>query len=66
MMRHRIVQLFNRGNFRYTVTLILPTDMTALEEKFAEVMADIVAEKLNHAELGYLIKRLEESDKIYL
>lgn len=50
----------------YTVTLILPTDMTALEEKFAEVMADIVAEKLNHAELGYLIKRLEESDKIYL
>ena len=40
--------------------------MTALEEKFAEVMADIVAEKLNHAELGYLIKRLEESDKICL
>ena len=42
----------------YTVTLILPTDMTALEEKFAEVMADIVAEKLTHAELGYFIKSI--------
>lgn len=50
----------------YTVTLILPTDMTVLEDKFAEVMADIVAEKLTHAELGYLIQRLEESDKICL
>ncbi|MDU2491139.1 MAG: hypothetical protein E7D27_11240 [Clostridium celatum] len=50
----------------YTVTLILPEDMTALEEKFAEVMADIVSEKLSHAELGYLIQRLEESDKVYL
>ena len=43
----------------YTVTLILPTDMTALEEKFAEVMADIVAEKLSHQELGVFIDKLE-------
>ena len=50
----------------YTVTLILPTEMTALEEKFAEVMADIVASKLTHAELGYYIKRLEESENICL
>ncbi|WP_298126806.1 hypothetical protein [uncultured Clostridium sp.] len=50
----------------YTVTLILPNDMEALEEKFAEVMADIVAEKLTHEELGYYIKRLEEIDKICL
>lgn len=40
--------------------------MTALEDKFAEVMADIVAEKLTHAELGHLIQRLEESDAVYL
>lgn len=51
---------------RYTVTLILPEDMDALEEKFAEVMAEVVSQKLNHAELGYLIQRLEESDKVYL
>ena len=47
----------------YTVTLILPTDMTALEEKFAEVMADIVAEKLSHQELGVFIDKLEKLDK---
>lgn len=43
----------------YTVTLILPSDMETLEEKFAEVMADIVASKLTHDELGEYIKRLE-------
>ena len=47
----------------YTVTLILPTDMTALEEKFAEVMADIVAERLSHQELGVFIDKLEKLDK---
>lgn len=47
----------------YTVTLILPTDMRALEDKFAEVMADIVAEKLSHEELGIYIDKLEKLDK---
>ena len=32
----------------YTVTLILPTDMKVLENKFNEVMADIVAKRLTH------------------
>ncbi|WP_298126548.1 hypothetical protein [uncultured Clostridium sp.] len=47
----------------YTVTLILPTDMEALEEKYAEVMAEIVAEKLSHEELGIFIDKLEELDR---
>ena len=44
----------------YTVTLIFPKDMEALEDKFAEVMADIVSEKLNHEELGVFIDKLEK------
>lgn len=44
----------------YTVTLILPEDTTELEKKFSEVMADIVAKRLTHEELGALIKILEE------
>lgn len=47
----------------YTVTLILPTDMSVLEEKFAEVMADIVAKRLTHEELGILIEKLEEQER---
>ncbi|ADL52072.1 hypothetical protein [Clostridium cellulovorans] len=42
-----------------TVTVILPKDMTELEEKYAEVMASIVAEKLTTEQLGFLIKVLE-------
>lgn len=47
----------------YTVTLILPTDMTILENKFNEVMADIVAKRLSHEELGILIEKLEEQEE---
>lgn len=46
----------------YTVTLILPTDMTVLESKFNEIMADIVAKRLSHEELGTLIEKLEEQE----
>lgn len=51
-----------KGEFKimYTVTLIFPKDMEALEDKFAEVMADIVSEKLNHEELGVFIDKLEK------
>ncbi len=44
------------------VTLILPKNMTFLEEKYAEVLADIVAEMLSTEELGYLISKLENKD----
>ena len=47
----------------YTVTLILPTDMSVLEEKYAGVMADIVAKRLTHKELGILIEKLEEQGR---
>lgn len=47
----------------YTVTLILPTDMTILENKYNEVMADIIAKRLSHEELGILIEKLEEQEK---
>lgn len=47
----------------YTVTLVLPTDMTVLESKFNEVIADIVSKRLSHEELGILIKKLEEQEK---
>lgn len=44
------------------VTLILPKDMASLEEKYAEVLADIVSEILPTEELGYLISRLEKEN----
>lgn len=50
----------------YEVTLILPENTDELENKFAEVMADIVAKKLNHEELGILINKLEKIDKATL
>lgn len=50
----------------YEVTLILPEDTTELEDKFAEVMANIVSNKLTHEELGVFINKLENLDKIQL
>lgn len=47
----------------YTITLILPKDRRKLEEKYTEVLADIVAEQLTHEELGCLIKKLEKKDE---
>jgi hypothetical protein len=44
----------------YSVTLILPKTMVLLEEKYAEVLADIVADRLTEDELGYLISKLEK------
>lgn len=38
-----------------TVTLMLPKDITKLEEKYAEVLAEIIAEMLSVEELEYLI-----------
>lgn len=50
----------------YEVTLILPEDTKKLEDKFAEVMADIIAKKLSHEELGVFIDKLESLDKVQL
>lgn len=50
----------------YEVTLILPENTEELENKFAEVMADIVVKKLSHEELGVLINKLENIDKAIL
>lgn len=50
----------------YEVTLILPEDTKELEDKFAEVMADIVSKKLTHEELGVFIDKLESLDKAEL
>ena len=50
----------------YEVTLILPEETKELEDKFAEVMADIVANKLTHEELGVFINKLENLDKVQL
>lgn len=47
----------------YNITLILPKDMTELEGKFAEVMAEIVSQKLTNAELGIFIKKLEADNR---
>ncbi|MCB2297758.1 hypothetical protein [Clostridium tagluense] len=44
------------------VTLILPKDMTILEKKYAEVLADIIAEKLTPEELEYLISELDKKE----
>lgn len=50
----------------YEVTLILPEDTKELEDKFAEVMADIVIKKLSHEDLGVFIDKLENLDKVQL
>jgi len=44
----------------YSVTLILPKNKKLLEKKYAEVLADIVADRLTNEELRYLIQKLEE------
>ncbi|WP_251861847.1 hypothetical protein [Clostridium sp. Marseille-Q2269] len=41
------------------VNLILSKDISNLEEKCSEVLADIVAEMLTTEELEYLISQLE-------
>ena len=48
----------------YTVTLILPKDKTILEKKYADVLADIIANQLTHDELGYLIEEFEKREKV--
>lgn len=53
-------------NINYQVTMILPEDTKELENKFAEVMADIVAKKLTNEELEVFIEKLEKLDKEYL
>lgn len=45
----------------YTVTLILPKDRTALEEKYAEIMAKVTSEILSAGETTELIRLLKES-----
>lgn len=44
------------------VTLILPNDMTILEEKYSEALADVVAEMLTTKELEYLISEIEKKN----
>jgi hypothetical protein len=44
------------------VTLILPNDMTFLEEKYSEVLASVVSEMLSLEELEYLISELEKNE----
>lgn len=42
------------------VTLILPKDMTSLQEKYSRALAEVVSEILTTEELNYLITKLEE------
>ena len=44
------------------VTLILPRDMSILEKKYSEVLADIVTERLTEEELEYLISEIEKKE----
>ena len=48
----------------YTVTLILPKDRTILQDKYTEILAEIIAEQLTHDELGYLIEEFQRREKI--
>jgi hypothetical protein len=56
--------LEKRGYIMYSVTLILPKNKEILEKKYAEILADIVADELSHEELGYLIKELEKQQEV--
>ena len=44
------------------VTLILPKNMASLEKKYAEVVANIVAERLTTEELDYLVSEIEKKE----
>lgn len=44
------------------VTLILPKNKSFLEDRYAEVLAEIVAEMLPPQELQYLITELEKKE----
>ncbi|WP_192859242.1 hypothetical protein [Clostridium botulinum] len=44
------------------VTLILPKNMKALEDKYAEILANVIGEMLNIKELEYLISELEKKN----
>lgn len=48
----------------YSVTLILPKNREVLEKKYAEILADIIANELSHEELEYLISELEKQQKL--
>lgn len=48
----------------YEVTLMLPKNRAILEKKYAEVLANIVADRLTHEELGYLISELEKRENM--
>lgn len=50
----------------YTVTLILPEDTSELEDKFAEIMAEVVSQKLTNEELGLFIELLENDNRLEL
>lgn len=43
------------------VTLVFPENTTSLQEKYSEVLADIVSGMLTPEELEYLIKELEKN-----
>ncbi|WP_162832176.1 hypothetical protein [Clostridium hydrogeniformans] len=47
----------------YKVIVELPKNIKFLEEKYAEVLADIIAEEFTQDELGYLIERLENRER---
>lgn len=44
------------------ITLILPKDMTILQDRYSKALADAVAEILTIEELEYLISRLEKKN----
>lgn len=46
----------------YSVTLILPKNREILEEKYAEALANAVADELTDDELGYLISELKKKE----
>lgn len=45
------------------VTLALPNDMNILEDKYGEILAEVVSEILTVEELEYLISKLENKSK---
>ncbi|WP_460299762.1 hypothetical protein [Clostridium botulinum] len=44
------------------VTLILPSDISILEDKYSEALADVVVEMLTIKELEYLISEVEKKN----
>ncbi len=47
----------------YSVTVSLPRDMAKLEEKYNDVLADMIIDQLSNSEVEYLLSEYKKQQK---